>query len=61
MTGFEPDWTLHPGVSLREILNDRGISEAELAARTGLAAETITGILGYTVTVDAPSRGVPGT
>lgn len=49
---FEPDWTLHPGVCLREILDDRGISEAGLARMTGLGPETIAGILGFTVTID---------
>lgn len=49
---FEPDWTLHPGICLRKILDDRGISKAELARMTGLGPETIAGILGFTVAID---------
>lgn len=49
---FEPDWTLHPGVALREILGERGISEADLADAARLGPETVAGLLNFTVPVD---------
>jgi HTH-type transcriptional regulator/antitoxin HigA len=38
---FDPDWSLHPGEALRELLRDRGIRQSELASRTGLTAKHI--------------------
>ena len=49
---FEPDWTLAPGDCLAELLALRGITEAELAARTRLGPETIAGILAASIPVD---------
>lgn len=49
---FEPDWTLAPGDCLAELLELRGITEAELADRTRLGPETIAGILAASIPVD---------
>jgi HTH-type transcriptional regulator / antitoxin HigA len=49
---FKPDWTLSPGTLIREEMNERGWTEAELASRAGLGPETIAGILAATVQID---------
>jgi addiction module HigA family antidote len=38
---YRPDYAVHAGESLAELLEDRGISQAELARRTGLSAKHI--------------------
>jgi HTH-type transcriptional regulator / antitoxin HigA len=38
---FVPDWSLHPGAVLRDVLRDRGIRQSELAARTGLTPKHV--------------------
>lgn len=38
---FAPDWSLHPGIILRGVLEERGIRQSELAERTGLTAKHI--------------------
>ena len=40
-----PDWSIHPGTILRQVLEQRGIRQAELAARTGLTAKHINQIV----------------
>ena len=40
-SGFVPDYSLHPGAVLRQILQQRGIRQTELAERTGLSAKHI--------------------
>lgn len=42
---LEPDWSIHPGTILRQVLEKRGIRQAELAARTGLTAKHINQIV----------------
>jgi HTH-type transcriptional regulator / antitoxin HigA len=42
---LEPDWSIHPGIILRHILEQRGIRQAELAERTGLSAKHINQIV----------------
>ena len=42
---LEPDWSIHPGTILRQVLEQRGIRQAELAARTGLTAKHINQIV----------------
>jgi HTH-type transcriptional regulator/antitoxin HigA len=41
----EPDWTVAPGELLAEILDERGISQAELARRMGRPTKTINEIV----------------
>jgi HTH-type transcriptional regulator / antitoxin HigA len=36
-----PDWSIHPGVILRQVLDQRGIRQSELAERAGLTAKHI--------------------
>lgn len=54
---FEPDWTLHPGVALAELLDERGITAAELAGRAQLGPETVAGLLNFIVPVDSVIAG----
>ena len=42
---FVPDYAVHPGEILEEYLNTLGISQTELADRTGLAGKTINEII----------------
>jgi HTH-type transcriptional regulator / antitoxin HigA len=46
-TGFpyEPDYAVPPGETLADVLEDRGMSQAELARRTGVSAKHINMIL----------------
>jgi HTH-type transcriptional regulator/antitoxin HigA len=38
---YQPDYAVAPGATLRELLEERGIPQADLALRTGLAEKTI--------------------
>jgi len=38
-TPFLPDWTVSPGMSVREILEDRGMTVGDLARQTGLTSD----------------------
>ncbi len=49
---FTPDWTVRPGVLLRDELAERGITPDALAASVGLAAEVITGVIDGTRKID---------
>jgi plasmid maintenance system antidote protein VapI/Zn-dependent peptidase ImmA (M78 family) len=42
---FEPDYAIPPGDTLREALDEREISQVELALRTGLTEKTISQII----------------
>ena len=42
---YEPDYATPPGWTLREVLDDKSISEADLARRTGLSPKLISRIL----------------
>jgi addiction module HigA family antidote len=42
---FTPDWSVHPGEFLRQVLEQRGIRQSELAERTGLTAKHINQIV----------------
>lgn len=44
-TGLSRDLIIHPGETIEEILEMRGISQAELAARTGVSAAYISSII----------------
>jgi HTH-type transcriptional regulator / antitoxin HigA len=48
---YEPDYAVPPGDSLAELLDDRGMSQAELARRTGLSAKHINLILKGSATI----------
>jgi len=43
--GFQPDYALPPGCTLKEALDERGMSQADLALRTGLAEKTVSQII----------------
>src|SRR5580658_3277520 len=42
---FVPDWSMHPGFVLRQVMEHRGIRQAELAERTGLTAKHVNQIV----------------
>jgi HTH-type transcriptional regulator/antitoxin HigA len=42
---YEPDYAVSPGETLAEMLNERGMSQAELARRTGISTKHINLIL----------------
>ncbi len=42
---FEPDWSMHPGAVLRQVMEHRGIRQSELAERTGLTAKHVNQIV----------------
>lgn len=42
---FQPDYAVPPGDTLRELLEERGMSQAELAIRTDMAEKTISQII----------------
>ena len=43
--GYEPDFVSPPGETLRDILEDRAISQADLAARMGRPKKTINEVI----------------
>jgi HTH-type transcriptional regulator/antitoxin HigA len=43
--GWQPDWGVSPGESLQEILDDRGVSQADLARRMDRPLKTINEIV----------------
>lgn len=47
---FQPDYAIPPGETLRELLDEKGLSQSDLARRTGMAEKTISQIM----TGDAP-------
>ena len=44
-TQFNPDYAVHPGELLSDILEARGITQAELARRCGILEKTISEIV----------------
>ena len=42
---FSPDYAVAPGETLREVIEAKGISQTDLAIRTGLADKTISQIM----------------
>jgi plasmid maintenance system antidote protein VapI len=42
---YEPDYAVPPGTTLRDTLEEKGLSQADLALRTGLAEKTISQII----------------
>lgn len=49
---FTPDWTLRPGILLRELLRERDISTAQLAVGSGLHYPVVLAVLGGTARID---------
>lgn len=42
---FNPDWAIHPSESVKEIMEERGISPIELAIECGIPIETVRSFL----------------
>jgi HTH-type transcriptional regulator/antitoxin HigA len=42
---FTPDWSIHPGIALRQVLEQRSIRQSELAERTGLTPKHVNQIV----------------
>jgi plasmid maintenance system antidote protein VapI len=51
---FDPDWTMRPGVTLREMLDDSGMSVRVIAKIAGLAPAVIQGVLDGSVPITEP-------
>lgn len=49
---FEPNWTVHPGSMLAELLDMNGMTPERLAEDAGIALETVGGILDGTASID---------
>ena len=45
ISGFEPDYSPHPGEMLRECLADWGLTQTELASRCGVSQKHISEIV----------------
>ena len=45
MNGLSPEFIIHPGETLKEMLQDRGMTQRELAIRTGVKEPHISGIV----------------
>src|SRR5277367_4390457 len=43
--GFDPDYAVPPGATLKETIDTKGLSQSDLAVRTGLAEKTISQIV----------------
>lgn len=48
-----PGWSVHPGMILRRVLEDRGLRQSELAERTGLTAKHVNQIMTETIGISA--------
>ena len=44
-TAFQPDYTVHPGETLRVRLEEVGLSQSDLAVRSGLSAKHVNQII----------------
>jgi len=55
---FRPNWTIHPGEILAEYLDAVGISQIELAQRTGLHAKTINEIINGKAPISSETAAV---
>lgn len=44
-TGLSPDLIIHPGETLKEVIEDRGISQEELAIKTGFSAKHVSEVV----------------
>lgn len=51
---FDPDWTLSPGATLRDALDDRGMSQSYLAFATGYSLKHINQIVKGHVRITVP-------
>ena len=43
--GISRDLVIHPGETIADVLEDRGITQAELAARTGVSPAYISSVI----------------
>jgi plasmid maintenance system antidote protein VapI len=51
---FDPDWTMRPGVILREMMDDSGMSVRMIAKIAGLEPALIEGVLDGSVPITDP-------
>lgn len=54
---FTPDWTLHPGVLLRRLMDERKIGPATLALRAGMELPDLRRVLNGTARIDNVTAG----
>jgi addiction module HigA family antidote len=43
---FSPDWTVHPGASIADALNEAGLTQADAATRLKVSAELVSYLIG---------------
>src|SRR4051794_25731981 len=46
---FDPDWCLHPGVFWRELIEESGMSQTEIAEKIGVSAKHLSQIVNFHV------------
>jgi len=46
---FAPNWSLHPGALLRQVLHEQNVRQSEIAERTGLSAKHINQIVNESI------------
>ena len=44
-TGLSLDLVIHPGETIAEVIEERGITQAELAARAGVSAAYVSNVI----------------
>jgi HTH-type transcriptional regulator/antitoxin HigA len=54
---FAPDYLVHPGDTLKEVLDERGLSQADLSLRTGMAEKTISQIVNGVAPISHETAG----
>ena len=54
---FNPDYAVAPGTTLREVLEERGIGQSDLAIRTGLAEKTVSQIINGVAPLSCETAG----
>ncbi|MDP9143845.1 MAG: HigA family addiction module antitoxin [Actinomycetota bacterium] len=45
IVGFDPDWSVHPGATLKELLAEWGITQSELALAIGVSQKHISEVI----------------
>lgn len=45
IVGFQPDYAVHPGGTLKEVLNEAGMSQADLARAIGISQKHISRVI----------------
>lgn len=58
--GISRDLIIHPGETIADVLEDRGITQAELASRAGVSPAYVSNVIaGKKGTDSSPFSGIP--